>query len=44
MEGVVQVLTEIPQNTAVFLPKRIRNHCQKGIVRDAASCDRKDKK
>lgn len=31
-------LTEIPVYTAVFLPKRVRNHCQIGMVNVAESC------
>lgn len=33
-----QLLTEIPVYTAVFLPKRVRNHCQRGMVNVAESC------
>lgn len=31
-------LTEIPKYTAVFLPNRVRNHCQMGMVNVAESC------
>lgn len=30
-------LTEIPMYTAVFLPNRVRNHCQMGMVNVAES-------
>lgn len=30
-------LTEIPTYTAVFLPNRVRNHCQMGMVNVAES-------
>lgn len=42
--ALTQQLTVMPKYTAFFFPNRVRNHCQKGMVRVPDSCKRCGKK